>query len=136
MSTAEQLLDEGSKAKGRGGLWFGLLGGACAWTIHLMLAYGTAEFGCVGGFGERSYQGISVVAWLVLALTATCGLVAAAATVVAYRQVRRSQSSNEEGQRSGFEDQYLAHLGWLTSGAFTFIIFFESIPILFYLHGC
>jgi hypothetical protein len=114
---------------GRGALWFGLLGGAAAWTAHLTLAYAAAEFGCVGGLGVRGYLGVSLVAWLELALTAVTTLVAASATAVAYRAFRRLRP-DEAAER------YAARAGLLTSGLFTFIILFESIPILYYLHRC
>ena len=45
----------------RGALWFGLFGGAIAWTVHLMFAYAAAEFGCIGRLGERGYLGITLV---------------------------------------------------------------------------
>jgi hypothetical protein len=161
----------------RGALWFGLFGGALAWTVHLMLAYVAAEFGCVGRLGERGYLGISMVAWLELALTVATTLASGAATVVAYRSHRRLRSANSlsenrrglahfagrpqqkeqsseqnvpvplsaDGSRIGSKaaedaavaaERYMAWTGVLTSGMFTFIIVFESIPILYYLHSC
>jgi hypothetical protein len=120
----------------RGALWFGLFGGAVAWTVHLMLAYAAAEFGCVGRLGERGYLGISLVAWLELALTVVTTLVAGAATVVAYRNHRRLRSGEGEEDAAVAAERYTAWAGLLTSGMFTFIILFESIPILYYLHSC
>jgi hypothetical protein len=115
----------------RGALWFGLLGGASAWTIHLVLANVIAEFGCVGRLGERFFLGISLVAWLELTLTVTTMLVSGAATVVAYRGHRHLRTSAEETA-----ERHIAWAGLLTSGMFTLIILFESIPILYYLHSC
>jgi hypothetical protein len=112
---------------GRGALWFGLFGGAIAWTIHLTLAYAAAEFGCASGLGERRWQGLSMVAWMELALTAATALAAGAATMAAWASHRRLHAAAEK---------YAARIGLLTSGAFTFIILFESIPILFYWNGC
>jgi hypothetical protein len=120
----------------RGALWFGLFGGAVAWTVHLMLAYAATEFGCVGRLGERTYLDISLVAWLVLALTAATTLASGAATAVAYRCHRRLRSSEGEEDAAETAERYTAWAGLLTSGAFTFIILFESIPILYYLHSC
>ena len=118
----------------RSKLWFGLFGGALAWTAHLMLAYLIAEFGCVGQLGERDYLGLSLVAWLELALTALTTLAAAAATTIAYVQHRRLQASQAtNGDTTALTT---AWLGLLTSGLFTFIIVFESIPILYYLQSC
>ena len=119
----------------RRALWFGLLGGAIAWTFHLMLAYAAAEFGCVGQLGERSYQGLSMVAWLELALTSVATLAAGAATLVAYRSYRRLRSI-EAKENTVAAEQHAAYAGLLTSGLFTFIILFESIPILYYLQRC
>ena len=120
----------------RGALWFGLFGGAAAWTVHLMLAYAAAEFGCVGRLGERGYLGISMVAWLEIALTVATTLASGTATVVAYRGHRRLRSGEAAGDAAVAAECYTAWAGVLTSGMFTFIILFESIPIVYYLHSC
>jgi hypothetical protein len=119
---------------GRAAMWFGLLGGAGAWTAHLLLAYSVAEFGCLSGFGERSYMTISVVAWLEVAVTALTAVIAAFAAFVAFRSYRilRSQDVVE----TTAAEEYTARVGLITSGIFTFIILFESIPILYYLRTC
>jgi hypothetical protein len=131
MSTAA-----GNVKVSRGALWLGLFGGAIAWTVHLMLAYVVAEFGCVGRLGERSYQGISMVAWLELALTGATTLASAAATAVAYRSYRRLRSSGQSADADRAAERDTARAGLLTSGIFTLIILFESIPIFYYLRHC
>jgi hypothetical protein len=111
------------------------LGGSAAWTAHLLLAYGIAEFGCVSGLGERSYNGISVVAWLEITATILATTAAASATWVANRSRRILRSQAQElGDPAAAE--YTAKAGQITSGIFTFIILFESIPILYYLRDC
>lgn len=117
-------------------LWFGLFGGGIAWMFHLLSAYAAAEFGCVGGLGERNFWNLSFVAWLELALAAIAALIAAVATAVAYRTLRRLQSSMHGATGGGDAERYTARTGLLTSGIFTFVILFESIPILFYLRNC
>ena len=119
---------------GRPAIWFGLLGGAAAWTAHLLLAYAVAEFGCVSGFVERSYLGISIVAWLEFAVTVLTTVIAAAAAVVAYRSCRILQS--QQVDEAAAAEEYIARAGFITSGIFTFIILFESIPIFYYLRAC
>jgi hypothetical protein len=119
----------------RAALWFGLLGGAIAWTLHLVFAYVIAEFGCVGRTTRQEYLGITQVAWLELALTAGTTLAAVAATAVAFRHNRRLRS-REANDANVAAERDTAWTGVLTSGTFTFIIVFESIPILYYLHGC
>lgn len=116
-------------------LWFGLLGGGVAWTAHLVVAYVVAEFGCVGGLGSRSFAGLSWVAWLEIAITALTTIVAAAATAVARRSQRIIATRAEDQLAAAFE-AHTARAGVLTSGLFTIIILFESIPILFYLRDC
>jgi hypothetical protein len=118
----------------RGAMWFGLFGGAIAWTAHLILAYAAAEFGCVGRIGDGAYLGISLVAWLEIALTLITTLTAGAATAVALRQHRRLQATADNVAEN--PERYIAWTGVLTSGMFTFVIVFESIPILYYLQTC
>src|ERR671914_353747 len=102
----------------RGALWFGLFGGAIAWTVHLMLAYAAAEFGCVGRLGERGYLGITQVAWLEAALTLATALVSGAATVVAYRSHRRLRSLAAQEDATVAAERSTAWAGVLTSGLF------------------
>jgi hypothetical protein len=123
-----------SFGQSRGAIWFGLFGGAIAWTVHLMLAYVAAEFGCVGRLGDRNYLGISLVAWLEVALTLATTLTAGAATVVSHLQHRRLQLRPEDVAVGA--ERSVAWTGVITSGLFTFIIVFESIPILYYLQTC
>lgn len=120
----------------RPSLWFGLLGGAAAWTIHLMFAYVAAEFGCVSRFSEHRYLGISSVAWMVLVLTAVTAIASAIATVVAYRSHRRLQGGANGSDPARLAESNTARAGILTSAIFTFVILFETIPIFFYLRDC
>lgn len=121
---------------GRTALWFGLLGGATAWTLHLMLAYIVAEFGCVGRLANYDYLGITLVAWLELALTVATTLGAGMATAVAYRSHRRLRSPAVVDNLELAAERSTVWAGLLTSGTFTFVIVFESIPILYYLQTC
>ncbi len=116
----------------RGQLWFGLLGGAVAWTAHLMLAYLIAEFGCLTAAGHRAYLGLTAVTWAVLGVSAATLLVALAATLVAERN-RRRLPPYEGDARPG---AYVAYAGVILSGMFSFVILVESLPILFYLRDC
>jgi hypothetical protein len=143
MSTAPQTTKAHPQPlKRRRTLWFGVLGGALAWLIHLMGAYVIAEFGCVSGYGHHLVLGLSVVAWMVVALTVAMLLVALAAALVGYRSLQ--PLANDQGPDDplspGSPDQegrvYTARVGAIMSGLFAFVILFESVPILYYLHGC
>lgn len=116
----------------RRALWFGLLGGAVAWTLHLMGAYAIAEFGCLG-VGPVSVGGITTPAALLIALSVVCLGSAVAATVVAYRGHRRLCDRPDDGGDAG---PFIARTGLIASGLFAFIILVESVPIVFFLNHC
>lgn len=50
-------------------LWFAVLGGATAWSVHLVLAWGAVELACTdaGGSGDASILGLSVRGFAALA---------------------------------------------------------------------
>lgn len=117
----------------RAGLWFGLLGGACAWLVHLLGAYATAEFGCVSSLHKWQWLGISVVAWLCIALTAVTEAVAIVAIFVAYASGPREQDAEDVHAEAR---RYTAMLGAALSALFALAILFQSVPILYYLRDC
>lgn len=118
----------------RGALWFGLFGGAVAWTIHLMFAYAIAEFGCVGWSHDRLVLGLTRVAMLEILLTLVTAGAGALATFVAWKSLRQLPAEADASETRS--ERSTAWIGVLTSGTFTFVILFESIPILFYLRDC
>lgn len=118
-----QSAPDGRQVRGR--LWFGLLGGAGAWLAHLLLSYAVAEFGCVSGLHQYQWLGISLVAWILLAISLLTASVAAAAT-------RSIPAPAEESSPEG----HLGRMGCLSSGSFFAVIVVESIPILYYLSRC
>lgn len=73
----------------RGRLWFGLLGSAVAWFIHLVAVYTLAEAGCVTGFPWFTVWGLHGASVLIVAATLLMLALAAAAGYVAYRNGRR-----------------------------------------------
>ena len=118
----------------RGRLWFGLLGGAGAWLVHLMTSYTIAEFGCVSSFAGQKWYGISAVAWLCIAVSVISEIVALAAVVAAYRSA--PEKSSLEGDAAYEPRRYTARLGLTLSSLFALAILFESVPIVYYLHHC
>jgi len=121
----------------RTSLWFGLLGGAIAWLLHLLLAYGIAEFGCVSGVGDTQFLGLSGVAALEILVTILTLAIAGSASVIAQRNYDRD-SSGDPSIDQGMHDPrvFMARSGVLTSRLFVFIIAVQSIPIFFYLRKC
>jgi hypothetical protein len=68
-------------------LWFAVLGGAVAWSIHAFAAWGMDELACAGG--HQSLSGFPLSAAVGVAV-AVPGLVAAAALVVSCLALRRT----------------------------------------------
>jgi hypothetical protein len=118
-------------------LWFGFLGGAFAWVIHLLSAYAIAEFGCISPFHQSELWGFSGIAWLIGAVSVVTLVVAFAAFFVARRSKLRFAGAIEARRlEAGDARVFLARSGVITSALFILIIVVESIPILFYLRGC
>lgn len=109
---------------GRWRLRFVLLGGAVAWTLHLLLAYVIAEFGVLSGLVELSWAGLDVVSWLLLGWSAAMLALAGVAVWVSWRL--RAEESDDEVR-------FCARFGRAANLAFLVIIAVESVPIFFFL---
>jgi len=118
-------------------LWFGMLGGAIAWSVHIVAASLTAEWGCLGGIDRWEYMGITSVAWMILGWSLAMTIIAAVATGIAYGNHRRLSNVKPKGPTDPAEtSRFLAYVGMLASGVFLAIILVQSVPILFYLTEC
>jgi len=118
-------------------LWVGLMGGAIAWVLHLLLAYGIAEFGCASTVGQTQWLGFSAVAWLE-AIASVAMLVAAILSSVIAKRNQIAFSQAETANRLEPQDPrlFMARSGVLTSRLFVFIIAVQSLPLMFYLREC
>jgi hypothetical protein len=128
---------EGAKTTGavnRFRLWFGVFGGAVAWTIHMLLAYGIAEFGCVSSFRDARFLGITGVAWLILVMSALTLVLAVVALLIA-RRSERLLLADLRGQDDD-ADEFMARVGLVTSVVFVAIIVAQTLPVLYYLRSC
>jgi hypothetical protein len=116
-------------------IWFVLLGGATAWTLHLLLAYGVAEFGCLSGMGKIEMGGLTWVAWMLLGVSALAAGLAGVAIVVSLRLHRRLRAGGAggEGDRS---TAFSVRLGLISNVVFAGVIVVQTIPIFYYLRGC
>ena len=94
----------------RASLWFGLLAGPAAWTLHELLSYALVKTACDAGIGFV----LQVITVLALAL-------AGAGAYIASRAYARPQPERDAAQ-------FLAGAGALVSGLFVFAIFMEGIP--------
>ena len=73
--------------------WFGLFGGALAWTVQLVLGFGFAQAACSPG-GSRLGTGTTVPQ---LALTAAAGLVAVLAALAALAVALATRGDDYDG---------------------------------------
>jgi heme/copper-type cytochrome/quinol oxidase subunit 2 len=104
--------------------WFGLLGGAVAWSAQLVLGDAFAEVGCEAG----GFDGISIV---LLAITGVAAIVAAAALVVSLLHLRRPRSSDAD-EPSATRARFMATSGAVASAIFlTLIVMGGVLPHLF-----
>jgi hypothetical protein len=107
---------------------FAFLGGALAWTFHLLACWALSEWRCTALAAEPRLLGVAVTAWLLLGVSLVALAVAAAAAWVG----RRASRLEELPAAS----RYLARAGFLGSGLFALVIAFQTVPILFFLGGC
>ena len=120
-----------------GKLWFVLLAGSIAWTLHLLLAYVLGEFGCLSALARVSFLDINGVAWSVLGMTVPLAGVSAVATWMAWRMDRRlGGQASEDGSSTEDPRVYMARAGWITDGLFLFVILFETVPVFYFLQRC
>lgn len=121
----------------RGTLIFGLLGGAVAWLLHLLLAYLIAEFGCLLGYGEVMWGGVSLVAWTLLVMSALILALAGVATAVSYiKWEELGLGSAGEGTEKRSAQLFLARTALITNFLFLLIILAQTVPIFYYLREC
>jgi hypothetical protein len=125
----------GDSASNRFAIWFALLGGAIAWTLHLMLAYAVAEFGCLSGLGDTHLAGLTVVTWMLFGVTVVAGGIAALAILVSLRLHRRFRhvTASGEGARA---NAFSARLGLISNIVFALVIAVQAIPIFYFLRVC
>lgn len=92
------------------------LGGAIAWTLHLMLCYWIGEAGCQSGW--------DVTFWVIL-VTVFASFIAAAAIVSAYFL----------SQTDAREIAFLGRTGLMMNSIFLMVILVQVMP-LFFLSEC
>lgn len=67
-------------------LWFGVLGGALAWTVHLLAAWSIGELVCAAGSAEVAGVPLRYVIGLTVLIPAAAAVAALAVTWLAWRR--------------------------------------------------
>ena len=74
-------------------LWFAVLGGTAAWTLHLLVGWGLEEIACSPASASPDVLGVSLTIWIG-AITAALAAVTVAAGLLAYRFWRQAGAAN------------------------------------------
>lgn len=124
-------MDAGRQAT-RGALWFGVLGGAIAWFVHLALVYTLAEAACITGFPWFTVLGFHGTLLLIVIVTLLTLAVTVVAGVVAYRNRRLLDESNGPiAPLNRGASEHMVRGGVYLSVFFVLLILVETLPIFF-----
>src|SRR5438552_4014953 len=98
-------------------LWFGLLGGAIAWLLHLIGEYALSQWGCDSVFQRSRVLGMAGSDWVLLILT--LALAAAATFAAAARCGARLRGGTEpDGSLFHGSGRKVARAGRIASSLF------------------
>ena len=120
-----------SRARLAGGLllWYGVLGGAVAWAVHLLVAWPLDELTCAAGSEKIS----AVPLWQAVGLAVVIpGLVTAGSLAVAaltWRRTARAQSAGAQDPAFG-RSRMLAVVGIWANLLFLTIIVLGGVAVL------
>ena len=123
-------------------LWFAVLGGAVAWSAHLLLGWGLEEIACSPVSAGPDVLGVSLSVWIGV-LTGVLAAVTVAAGLLAYRFWRQSGATDPNsriepgggdpepqerirGGRAGF----MALFGLAANALFLLIILYGGVSLL------
>ena len=98
--------------------WFGLLGGALAWTVQFVMGFGVGEASCAAGSAR---WGINGKAWQI-GLMAGAGVVALTALASALLVLRATRDTEYDGTPPGGRRRFFGHAGALADVLFLAII--------------
>ena len=123
-------------------LWFAVLGGAVAWTAHLLLGWGLEEIACSPVSQGPEVLGLSLTVWIG-AITAVLAAVTVAAGLLAYRFWRQGGAAdpNAHIEPAGGDPEpqelvssaragFMALFGLAANALFLLIIVYGGVSLL------
>ncbi|MEV4198252.1 hypothetical protein [Micromonospora globbae] len=121
----------GPRARLAGGLllWYAVLGGALAWAVHVMAAWGVDELTCASGSDQVSGVSLRVVVALAVVLPALATVGALLAAVLAWRRTARARPDGTTEATLG-RTRMLALLGLWANLLFLTIIALGGVALL------
>lgn len=109
--------------------WFGLLGGALAWTVHHVVGFGISDAAC-GSAGER--WGLPA-AELQIGLAVAAGAVVLAAEAAALTVFRATQDVSENAPGPIGRLRFFAEAALLGNVLFLVIVVFDCVGTVYHL---
>jgi hypothetical protein len=113
-------------------LWFGVLGGSVAWSLHTVIDWSLDETTCRAG--HTAVNGIPLrplLAGIAMFFVAICVL----ATVVAYRQWRRLDGAPADSEVQALAQRraaFMAVIGFVANLIFLVMLICATVAILFF----
>jgi Na+/phosphate symporter len=114
-------------------LWFAVLGGALAWALHEVAAWGTDELTCASGHETVSGAPLRVVLGLMVVIPLVVALAALGMAWIAWRRLSRAE---RDAERAGHGERRLSRAGMMALVAlgadliFVAIIVFGGVGLL------
>lgn len=119
--------------------WFGLLGGAVAWALHLVVAYTLVEVSCQSGRLDTTIWGVPAATFFGYAITVWAALTAIGAALVAFTRFGvepRTDPVDDTGAPEVLgRRRFMAYVGVAMNGVFLIAILAGGLPFLF-LRAC
>jgi hypothetical protein len=123
-------------------LWFAVLGGAAAWTAHLIFGWGIEEIACSPAASSQDVLGLSTAVWIG-AVTAVLALLTVVAGVLAYRFWRQAGGGDPDDHIQpdgvgaepiervrGGRVAFMAMFGVASNALFLLIIVYGGVSLL------
>ncbi len=120
-----------SRARLAGGLllWYGVLGGAIAWAVHLLVAWPMVELSCAAGSGRVATVALRPAVGLAVVIPALVTAGSLLVATLAFRRTARAQAAGEEDRAYG-RARMLAVIGVWANLLFLTIIVLGGVAVL------
>jgi hypothetical protein len=109
-------------------LWFGTLGGAVAWSVHLLLAWAIDELVCASSHPDVAGVPLSKVLGAIVIVPAAVAVAAIGVAWVAFRRLSRA-SAEDDGNQSLGRARMMAVIGLSANLLFFAIIVFGGAAL-------
>ena len=108
--------------------WSQFWGGGLAWLLHFLTIWVAAEFGCLSALSRPGPAGVSLVAWVVLGLSAFfIGIALWISLTAPSRMVALDTVET---------DLFVRRFAQVANVVFLLVIVTQTVPAFFYLKDC